>query len=144
MPNTAILLCPYNHSQQLKGRANWTSTYPRDPTQEEENDYKRGVKRNRSRGDPPPQYTRSTRKSSSDHAEDQFSLVNLAHEEHHDDCCPYTKTKLFSPLSTNLLYQAHWSKVLCILGLAWKTWPYIYIYIYIYIYRKNKIIVSQF
>ena len=40
-----ILLCPYNHSQQLEGMADGTNTYPRDPIQEEENCYKRGVKR---------------------------------------------------------------------------------------------------
>ena len=45
MPDTAILLCPSNHSQQLEGGADGTSTYPRDPIEEEENDYKNGVKR---------------------------------------------------------------------------------------------------
>ena len=50
MPDTAILLCPYNHSQQLEGRADKASTYPRDPIQEEENYYKKGVKRNRKAG----------------------------------------------------------------------------------------------
>ena len=72
----------------------------------------------------PSQHTREARKSSSDHAEDQFPLVNSAQEKHRDDRCSYTKTQLFGPLSTNLLYQAHWFKVPCILGLAWKTWPY--------------------
>ena len=44
VPDTAIPLCPYNHSQQLEGRADGTSTYPRGPIQEEENYYKKGVK----------------------------------------------------------------------------------------------------
>ena len=34
-----------------------------------------------------PQHTRGTRKSSSDRAEDQFSLENLVLEEHRDDRC---------------------------------------------------------
>ena len=88
----AILLCPYNHSQQLEERADGTSTCPRDPIQEEENYYKKGVKRDREAGLRPPQHTRSTRKSSSGHVEDQLSLVNSVHEEHRDDRCPYTKT----------------------------------------------------
>ena len=39
VPDTAIPLCPYNHSQQLEGRANGISTYPRGPIQEEGNYY---------------------------------------------------------------------------------------------------------
>ena len=49
----AILPCPYNHSQQLEGRADGTSTYPRDPIQEEEIYYKKKAKRDRGVGDPP-------------------------------------------------------------------------------------------
>ena len=48
-----ILLCPYNHSQQMEGRADVTSTYLRDPIQEEGNYYKKGVKRNRKAGRSP-------------------------------------------------------------------------------------------
>ena len=49
--DTAIPLCPYNHSQQLEGRADGTSTYPRDPIQEEGNHYKKGSKvRQKGRG----------------------------------------------------------------------------------------------
>ena len=44
VPDTAIFLCPYNHSQQLEGGADETSTYLRDPIQEKENYYKKGVK----------------------------------------------------------------------------------------------------
>ena len=45
VPDIAILLCPYNHSQQLEEvGADGTSTYPKDPIQEEENDYKKGSK----------------------------------------------------------------------------------------------------
>ena len=39
--DTAILLCPYNHSQQLEGRADGTSTYPRDPFKRKEITIKR-------------------------------------------------------------------------------------------------------
>ena len=53
MPDTAILLCPYNYSQQLEKRADETSTNPRDPIQEEGNYYKKGVKRNRKAGRSP-------------------------------------------------------------------------------------------
>ena len=116
MPDRTILLCPYNHSQQLKGVADGTNTYPRDPIQEEENDYKMGVKRNKGeRMD--PEHTGSTKKSSSDRAEDQFYLGSLAHEEHRDGHCPFI-AQLFGPLSTNSLYRARWSKDPCILGLA--------------------------
>ena len=87
------------------------------PVRRRKNDYKRGVKRNKGGGEN-PQHTRGTRKSSLDRAKDQFYLVSLAHEEHRDGRCPYTKAQLFGPLSTNSLYRAHWSKVPCILGLA--------------------------
>ena len=73
----AVLPCPYNHSQQLEGRADETSTYPRDPIQEEEIYYKKGVKRDREEGT--PQHTRGTRKGSQNHAEDQFSQMNSVH-----------------------------------------------------------------
>ena len=43
VPDTAIPLCPYNHSQQLEGRADGTSTYFKGPIQEEGNYYKKGV-----------------------------------------------------------------------------------------------------
>ena len=38
-----------------------------------------------------PKHTGGTRKSSLDRIEDQFSLINLVHEEHRDDRCLYTK-----------------------------------------------------
>ena len=50
VPDTAILFCLYNHSQQLEGRDDGTSTYPRNPIQEEGNDYKKGVEGDRKRG----------------------------------------------------------------------------------------------
>ena len=75
MPDTVILFCPYNHSQPLEVEADGTSTYPRDPSQEEENDYKRGVKRNKE-GD--SQHMKGTRKSSSDLAKDQTFSVKLS------------------------------------------------------------------
>ena len=73
MPDIAILPCPYNHSQQLEGRADETSTYPRDPIQEEEIYYKKGVKRDREGRGGTPQHIRGTRKGSQNRAEDQFS-----------------------------------------------------------------------
>jgi len=62
MPDRAILLCPYNHSQQLKGEADGTSIYPRDPIQEKENDYKRG-KREIEGGSFPPNRSGMSRKA---------------------------------------------------------------------------------
>ena len=53
VPNTTTLLCPYNYSQQLEVGADGTSTCSGDPSQEEENDYKRGVKRNKRKGGTP-------------------------------------------------------------------------------------------
>ena len=79
MPDMTILLCSYNHSQQLEGRADGTSTYPRDPIQEEENYYKKGVKRNRKGGVKTPQHTKGTRKGSRNYVEDQFSQMNSVH-----------------------------------------------------------------
>ena len=71
MLDTAILLCPYNHSQQLEVGADGTSTYPRDPNQEEENDYKKGSKEEQKGGVGwNPQHTRSTKKNSSDSTKD--------------------------------------------------------------------------
>ena len=50
----AILFYLYNHSQQLERRADGTSTYPKNPIQEEENYYKKGVKGDRKVGLRPP------------------------------------------------------------------------------------------
>ena len=79
IPDIVMLFCLYNHSQQLEGRANGTSTYPRNPIQEEGNYYKKGMEGDRKKGLRPPQHTRGTRKSFSDRAEDQSSLVNSVH-----------------------------------------------------------------
>ena len=48
----------------------------------------------------------------------KLSSSQLDREEHHDNCCPYTKTQLFDPFSTNSLYRTHLSKVPYILGLG--------------------------
>ena len=37
VPDIVMFFCLYNHSQQLEGRADGTSTYPRNPIQEEGN-----------------------------------------------------------------------------------------------------------
>ena len=73
MPDTTILLYPYNHSQQLEEGADGTSTYPKDPIQEKENYYKKGVKRDREGGAKTPQHVRGTRKGSQNCADNQFS-----------------------------------------------------------------------
>ena len=65
MPDTAILLCPYNHSQQQEGMADRTSTYPRDLIRKKENYYKKGLKKEREGGaetPPLPQHTRGPKK----------------------------------------------------------------------------------
>ena len=79
VPDIAILFCLYNHSQQLEGRTDGTSTYPRNHIQEEGNDYKKGVEGDRRGGAETPKHTRGIKKSSPDHAEDQSSLVNSVH-----------------------------------------------------------------
>ena len=50
VPDIAMFFCLYNHSQQLEGRVDGTSTYHRNPIQEEENDYKKGVEGDKKRG----------------------------------------------------------------------------------------------
>ena len=45
-----ILFSLYNHSQQLEGKADGTSTYLRNPIQEEGNYYKNGVEEDRRGG----------------------------------------------------------------------------------------------
>ena len=42
VPDIVIFFCLYNHFQQLEGRADGTSTYPRNPIQKKENYYKKG------------------------------------------------------------------------------------------------------
>ena len=46
----AMLFYLYNHFQQLEGRTNGTSTYPRNPIQGEGNYYKKGVEGDRRGG----------------------------------------------------------------------------------------------
>ena len=59
VPNTTILPCSYNHSQQLERRVDETNTYPMDPIQEKEIYYKKGVKRDsKGRGENPPTHQR--------------------------------------------------------------------------------------
>ena len=73
MPDTTIFLCPYNHSQQLEGRADGTSTNPRDPIQEEENYYKKGVKRDREVGGQRPPNTPEAQKKKAPQAGSRIS-----------------------------------------------------------------------
>ena len=74
--DTAILFCPYNHSQQLEVRADRTSTYPGNPSEEEGNDYKRGVKRKKEGIPSPPQQSSGIRKGSSDQSEDKMVVIH--------------------------------------------------------------------
>ena len=78
VPDIAMLFYLYNYSQQLEGRADGTSISTRNPIQEEGNYYKRGW-REIEGGLKNPYHTRGTRKSSSDHAKDQHSLINPVH-----------------------------------------------------------------
>ena len=73
MSDTAILLCPYNHFQQLEERVDGTSTCPRDPIQEEENYYKKGVKRDREAGRRLPNAPEAPENIFPNRAEDQPS-----------------------------------------------------------------------
>ena len=54
VPDIAMPFCHYNHSQQLEGRTNGTSTYPRNPIQERGNYYKKGGEGDRRVGLRPP------------------------------------------------------------------------------------------
>ena len=42
VPDIVMLFCLYNHSQQLEGRVDGTSTYPKNPIQKKKNYYKKG------------------------------------------------------------------------------------------------------
>ena len=97
MPDTTILLCPYNHSQQLEGRADETNTNPRDPIQEEENYYKKGVKRDKEGGTKTPQHTRGPKKGAPQAGLRISPLrwtqpVSTLRKESRNDRCPYSKT----------------------------------------------------
>ena len=75
----AMPFCLYNHSQQLEGRADGTTTYPRNPIHVEGNYYKREWRETEGAGTPPQEQTRGTGKNSSFHAEDQSFLKNSVH-----------------------------------------------------------------
>ena len=70
VPDIAMLFWLYNHSQQLRGRADGTNISTRNPIHEEGNYYKRGW-REAEKGGWNPYHSRGPRKSSSDRAEDQ-------------------------------------------------------------------------
>ena len=92
VPDIAMLFCLYNHSQQLEGMANGTSTYPRDPFQGEGNYCKKGVEGDRKGGVlDPPSHQRHQKKLSRS-CREAIPSGNSIHEEHRDYCCPYTKT----------------------------------------------------
>ena len=63
VPDIAMFFCLYNHSQQLEGRADGISTYPRNPIQEEGNYYKKGVEGDRQRGLRPPDTPKAPKKA---------------------------------------------------------------------------------
>ena len=60
----AILFCLYNHSQQLEGRADGTSIYPRNPIYEEGNYYKREWRETEGVGNHPPNTLEAPEKAS--------------------------------------------------------------------------------
>ena len=127
VPDMAILSCPYNHSQQLEGRADGTSTYPRDPIQEEEIYYKEG-------GNPLTEgrdQRRLPEPCRGPILPDELSPSYPDRVKHHDNFCSYTKAQLFSPLSTNSLYRARWFKVPRILGRTRKIEPYNCYYLFV-------------
>jgi len=45
-----MFFCLYNHSQQLEGRADRTSTYPKNPIQKKKNYHKKGGEGDRKAG----------------------------------------------------------------------------------------------
>ena len=98
VPDTAIPLCPYNHSQQLERRADGTSTYPRNPIQEKGNYYKKGVKWDRKDGAKTPQHTRGPEKKRLPRPwqgpilSDESDPPQPNRKEYHDDRCSYAKT----------------------------------------------------
>ena len=115
-----MLFCFYNHSQQLEGRADKTGISTRNPIQEEENYYKKGRRETETGGLRHLPHKSHQKKllgpSRGPSFFDKPSSPQLDLEKHHVNCCPYTKVQLFDPLSTNLLYRTHWSKVPYILG----------------------------
>ena len=113
-----ILLCPYNHSQQLEGRADETSTYLKDPIQKEENCYKRGVKRKEKGGAKTPQHTRGIKKGSPDRGEDQSSLMNLVRLNLIVKSTMMTVVHTLKPILYKFIVLGSRSKVPFILGLT--------------------------
>ena len=73
-----MLFCLYNHSQQLEGRLIGQVPTLGTPFRRKETTIKREW-RETEEGAETPQHTRGTKKSSSDRAEDQPSLINLVH-----------------------------------------------------------------
>ena len=136
VPDTTILFCLYNHSQQLEGKTDGTGTYPRDPIQEEGNYYKKGVEENRKGGAETTQHTKVTRKSSSDRAEDQSSLVNSVHLSLIMKNTVLTVVHILKPSSLACSLQIHYTRLIGLRSHASWTWDekrdptYIYIYIY--------------
>ena len=97
VPDIAMLFYLYNHSQQLEGRADGTSTYPRNLIQEEGNYYKKTVEGDKGGGGGlrPLTHQRHQKKLLGLHRRPisfgKLSSPQLDREEHRVNCCPYTK-----------------------------------------------------
>ena len=115
---SAFTTTPNNWREELMGQVPTLRTLFR----RKETTIKRGQRETGGRGLKPLSYQRLQKKLFRPYRRPIFfgklSSSQLDRKEHHDNCCPYTKTQLFDPFSTNSLYRTHWSKVPYILGLG--------------------------
>ena len=117
-----VFFCFYNHSQQLEGRVDGTNTCPGNSIQEERNYYKKGVKGDR-KGGWNPYHTRGSRKSSSNRAEDQSSLVNSVHLNLIMENTVLTIVHTLKPSSLTHSLQIHCTGLIGRRSHASWTWP---------------------
>ena len=75
-----MLFCLYNHSQQLEGKADGTSTYPRNPLKRKETNIKREWNQEKLLGSCQEPILSG-----------KLSPSQLDREEHRVNHCPYTK-----------------------------------------------------
>ena len=119
----AILFYLYNHSQQLKRRANGTSTNPKNPIQEERNYYKKGVKRDREGGAETPQHTRGIKKDSPDCDEDQSSLIKPVRLNLIVKSTMMIVVHAIKPSSLAHSLQIHCTGLICLRSHSFWAWP---------------------
>ena len=96
VPDIVILFCLYNHSQQLEGRVDETSISTGNPIQEEGNYYKKWLKETKGGGGLKPlSHQRHHKKLLGPCRRPilfgKLSSSQFDREEHHVNCCPYTK-----------------------------------------------------